>query len=92
MGRGCHPVGVRYGTALSMIAGGAILAYAITWSPDFIDLQLSGEIVMLVGILGLAVSLLLEVLSREPRAKAPRPPAPGAPPREEARTRVMRRR
>src|SRR5439155_16679328 len=36
---------VRLGTSLILIAVGAILAYAVTWSPSALDLQTAGSIV-----------------------------------------------
>jgi hypothetical protein len=75
---------VRYGTAFVLIAVGAILAYAITWSPNGIDLQTTGEIVMLAGVLGLLISLLLDLGIAERRRRPPAAAAP-PPPRERER-------
>ena len=49
---------VTIGTSILLIAVGAILKYAVTAEVDFIDIQTAGVILMLVGILGLIVSLL----------------------------------
>ena len=46
------------GTSIVLIAVGAILKYAVTVDVDAIDLQVVGTILMIVGILGLAISLL----------------------------------
>ena len=46
------------GTSIVLIAAGAILKYAVTVEVDAIDLQVVGTILMIVGILGLALSLL----------------------------------
>ena len=46
------------GTSIVLIAVGAILKYAVTVDFDAIDLQVVGTILMIVGILGLAISLL----------------------------------
>ena len=46
------------GTSLLLIAVGAILKYAVTADVSGIDLQTVGVILMLVGILGLILSLL----------------------------------
>jgi uncharacterized Tic20 family protein len=45
------------GGSIALIVIGAILRFAITWSPNGIDLQLVGVIVMLGGIVGLIISL-----------------------------------
>lgn len=52
MGRGT-------GTGLVLIAIGAILAFAVTTSVGFLDLQAVGWILMVVGIIGVAVDLFL---------------------------------
>ena len=49
---------VTIGTSIVLIAVGALLKYAVTAETDFIDLQTVGVILMLVGILGLILSLL----------------------------------
>lgn len=50
------------GTALFLIAVGAILRYAVTAEVAGIDLQTAGLILMIVGGLGLVVTLLQETL------------------------------
>ena len=47
------------GTGLVMIAIGAILAFAVTTTVGFLDLQAVGWILMVVGIIGVAVDLFL---------------------------------
>jgi hypothetical protein len=49
---------VTIGTSIVLIAVGALLKYAVTAETDFIDLQTAGVVLMLVGILGLILSLL----------------------------------
>ena len=49
---------VTIGTSIVLIAVGAILKYAVTAELDAIDIQTVGVILMLVGILGLILSLL----------------------------------
>jgi hypothetical protein len=49
---------VTIGTSIVLIAVGAILKYAVTAEVDAIDIQTVGVILMLVGILGLILSLL----------------------------------
>jgi hypothetical protein len=47
------------GTSIVMIAVGAILAYAVTGEPlDGISIQTVGVILIILGILGLVLSLL----------------------------------
>jgi hypothetical protein len=46
------------GTSIFLIAVGAILRYAVTVTVEGIELQTVGLILMIVGIIGLAVSLL----------------------------------
>ncbi len=59
------------GTSIVLIAAGAILKYAVTVDVDAIDLQVVGTILMIVGILGLAISLLYTFVLADRR----RPPA-----------------
>ena len=49
---------VTIGTSIVLIAIGAMLKYAVTAETDFIDLQTAGVVLMVVGILGLVLSLL----------------------------------
>jgi heme/copper-type cytochrome/quinol oxidase subunit 2 len=66
------------GTSIVLIAAGAILKYAVTVDVDAIDLQVVGTILMIVGILGLAISLLYTFVLADRRD----PPDPyKAPPR-----------
>jgi uncharacterized membrane-anchored protein len=52
------PNAMTIGTSLLLIAVGAILKYAVTADVSGIDIQTVGVILMLVGILGLILSLL----------------------------------
>ncbi len=49
---------MTYGTSLLLIAVGAILRYAVTTTVSGIDLQTVGLVLMIVGIVGLILSLL----------------------------------
>jgi hypothetical protein len=60
------------GTSIVLIAVGAILKYAVTADLDAIDIQVVGTILMIVGILGLAISLLYTFVLADRR----RPPDP----------------
>ena len=61
------------GTSIVLIAAGAILKYAVTVEVDAIDLQVVGTILMIVGILGLALSLLYTFVLAD-RRRPPRDP------------------
>jgi hypothetical protein len=52
------------GTSIFLIATGAILRFAITASVEGIKLATVGLILMLVGIVGLAISLVLLMQAR----------------------------
>jgi len=61
------------GTSIFLIALGAILKYAVTAEVDAIDIQTCGVILMLVGILGLILSLLYTFMwSPQAQARARR--------------------
>ena len=62
------------GTSIVLIAAGAILKYAVTVDVDAIDLQVVGTILMIVGILGLAISLLYTFVLADRRRVDPPPP------------------
>lgn len=59
-------------TSMVLIAAGAILRYAVTVEVDAIDLQVVGTILMIVGILGLAISLLYTFVLADRRSPDPR--------------------
>ncbi|MCL2769395.1 MAG: DUF6458 family protein [Solirubrobacterales bacterium] len=71
------------GTSLLLIAVGAILRYAVTASPSGFSLPTIGLILMIVGIVGLVLSLLYLYAyaprrpdhTRGPRDQPPYPPA-----------------
>ncbi len=50
------------GAAVLLIAIGAILRYAIEVNSDFVDIPTVGLILMIAGGLGLALSLLYELI------------------------------
>ena len=66
------------GTSIVLIAIGAILKYAVTADISGVELQTVGTILMIVGILGLVLSLLYTAFwadrTREPPAGPPRDP------------------
>lgn len=72
---------MRIGTSLVLIAVGLVLAYAIDFEVPGIELGTLGSILFFVGLLGLALSVGLEVADRRarhpprPRPERPRRPA-----------------
>jgi hypothetical protein len=52
------------GTSLFLIAAGAILKYAVTDSISGVDLTTVGLILMIVGVVGLIISLVLLLAPR----------------------------
>ena len=63
------------GASLFLIAVGAILHFAVTADLAGIDIQIVGTILMVIGVLGFAISLFL-YLSARGRGTAPPPPPP----------------
>jgi hypothetical protein len=67
---------MRTATGLALIAIGAILAFAVTTSPSFLNLQVVGWILILTGVAGLVVPrrgygwLRRRVVVRRPRGQA----------------------
>jgi len=53
-----------FGTSIFLIALGAILKYAVTATVAGLDVQTVGVILMVAGILGLLLSIFLEVTAR----------------------------
>ena len=74
------------GTSILLIAVGAILKYAVTAHVSGIDLQTVGVILMLVGILGLILSILYTFMwsdkARTRGAGGPDDPTRNLPPRD----------
>ncbi len=46
------------GTSIFLIAVGAILKFAVNWQTNQVDLQAVGVILMVIGAIGLVVSLI----------------------------------
>ncbi len=57
------------GASLFLIAVGAILRYAVTESISGIDLQTVGLILMIVGIIGLVISLAVLLMAGDDRPR-----------------------
>jgi len=58
------------GTSILLIAVGAILRYAVTVTVQGIELQTVGTILMVVGVIGLLISLLYMTLWADRRRDA----------------------
>ena len=56
------------GGSIALIIIGAILRFAITWTPQYVDIQAMGVILMLGGIVVLAISLTLFFTRRRSQA------------------------
>src|SRR5580704_17158832 len=52
------------GGSILLIVAGAILRYAINWSPNYVDLRLVGLILMIAGIAGLIIALTFLFMRR----------------------------
>jgi Na+/melibiose symporter-like transporter len=59
------------GASIFLIAAGAILRYAVTAEVSGIELQTVGLILMIVGIIGLVISLAVIFLSDDSRTRPP---------------------
>jgi uncharacterized protein involved in exopolysaccharide biosynthesis len=57
------------GTSIFLIALGAILKYAVTGTVSGLDIQTAGLILMIVGVLGLVLSLLMMTLWNDRRRR-----------------------
>jgi hypothetical protein len=58
------------GGSIALIVIGAILRFAITWSPDQVNVPLIGAILMIGGAIGLIISLAF-LFARRRRPTAP---------------------
>ena len=55
------------GASLFLIAAGAILRYAVTWRNSDIDIPTVGLVLLIVGIVGLVISIAYIVLATDRR-------------------------
>src|SRR5688572_32323624 len=62
VGRAGHPAAMGIGTSLLLTAIGAILYFAVTATVSGISIQTVGLILLIVGVIGLLVSLLWSFL------------------------------
>jgi hypothetical protein len=61
---------VEIGTSIFLIAVGAILRYAVTGSVSGVRIHVVGLILIIVGVLGLILSLLYAFLVERPRRRS----------------------
>jgi hypothetical protein len=59
---------VTIGGSIALIIVGAILRFAITWTPRYVDVQAMGVILMIGGAVGLIISLTLLFTRRRSQA------------------------
>ena len=58
------------GTSIFLIAVGAILAYAVNADISGFEIDTAGQILLIIGIIGLIISLLYEFMYSRPRKTA----------------------
>jgi hypothetical protein len=58
------------GGSLALIIVGAILKFAVTWTPDGINLQLVGLILLIAGCAGLIASVAVTISRNRRRSQA----------------------
>ncbi len=58
------------GTSIFLIAVGAILAYAVNADISGFEIDTAGQILLIIGIIGLIISLLYEFMYSRPRKAA----------------------
>ena len=58
------------GVSAFLIIAGAILRFAVTWSPQHVDLQVIGVILMIAGGVGLIASVILMMMKRRNQRSA----------------------
>jgi hypothetical protein len=63
-------VAVSIGVSAFLIIAGAILRFAVTWSPDNVNLQVIGVILMISGAVGLVAAVVLMMVKRRNQRSA----------------------
>ena len=58
------------GASAFLVIAGAILRFAVTWSPDHVDLQVIGVILMIAGGVGLIASTVVLMMRRRNQRSA----------------------
>jgi hypothetical protein len=75
------------GASIFLIAAGAIVRYALTFSIEGVDREALGLILMIAGFAGLGISILYQIMASERRSRndeyynPPPPPGPDDPTR-----------
>jgi hypothetical protein len=64
------------GVSLLLIGAGAILRYAVTWRPQDVNLETVGLILMIVGSIGLVISIAWMAAATRRGSTSPPPPPP----------------
>jgi hypothetical protein len=62
---------MQIGTSIFLIAVGAIMKYAITADTDGFNIETAGLILMVVGAIGLVISLFMATIYRPRTAERP---------------------
>ena len=60
-----RPLGMQIGTSIFLIAVGAILKFAVDADTEGFNIQTAGTILLIVGIVGLLISLLWMTMWRD---------------------------
>ena len=58
------------GVSAFLVIAGAILRFAVTWSPDNVNLQVIGVILMISGAVGLVAAVVLMMVKRRNQRSA----------------------
>lgn len=58
------------GGSAALIIIGAILRFAITWTPQYVNIQAMGVILMIGGLIGLGISVTLLLMRRRSQLDA----------------------
>jgi len=61
---------VSIGFSAFLVIAGAILRFAVTWSPDNVDLQVVGVILMIGGAVGLVAAIAMMSMKRRNQRSA----------------------
>ncbi|MFQ5426220.1 MAG: hypothetical protein ACE5EV_03975 [Gaiellales bacterium] len=56
--------GIGLGLSLTLVAAGAVLAWAVTADPDEIDLVITGYVIFGIGLFGLGIWLVNSLVTR----------------------------
>jgi hypothetical protein len=81
---------VSIGASIFLIAAGAIVRYAFTFSIEGVDREALGLILMIAGFAGLGISILYMLLASDRRSRGDEYYNPPPPPGPDDPTRRMR--